>query len=894
MKGKKFLVILSLVLIGIFTSCLAPMAQAQEQAVERFVLSNGLTVLVQENRRQPLVYVTCVYKVGAVNEVPGITGIAHYIEHMCYRATESISEADIDGIVDRIGGRWNGGTGMDSTMYAENVPSWALESVLHIEAERMGRVLFDPIEFERERNSIIAEALSYDRPASQLWDLVMYTSFELHPARNNILGWISDLLTVSRDDAYKFYKDYYGPNNAVLAIVGDVDAKEARRLVEKHFGPLHPSRCSTEVKFVEPLQRGEKRVELIHPGIQKHLAIVYRAPEVTHPDFPVLVVLDRILNSRDRLQKAVTNAGGDKVFTSHRMKPYQYVYGIRISANESTDLERIVEPIQGEIDRLGTEGVTTEELEQSREQRQKSQRPRLPQSKSRSLSSIARQLINNEMFPSRNLRDDIRKAEKKVTSADIQAYVRRWLQPTQRTVGFHIPGELRLKDPLKVPPRSVAPKPRFRPSPVPARALQPVPGPKLETARLELENGVAVRVAQREGKTAMLSVRLGLGSALDPPGKEGLTLLVVRLLSSDSELTSLTEKLGVEFRNSASSSTSYSNLDYIDLSARFLVSDMEAVIGRIVLALQASSFEAEQIEKERTKLVGTIKELMTDVNWVARRRVLEGVAPAWHPPIGTWESLNNITPKDVNGYLSRHLTGGSIFVSLVAPGDPEELLDIVSSAFDGIPKSSQPDVIQRLEQKLRPGEDRIPMAGKTQAVVVAGLPGVARSHPDYLALKLLNYIVGDINYSGRLGWHLVKGGLVYSVKATPYFGRTEGPVIIRTATAPSNLEKTLSVIREVITKIGKKGVEEWELREAKAANLGRMLRNRIHAESLGQAIASVLLDSEYFSEELLDYAGRSAAILAVTLEQLNEVARRYYRPELLGVAVVGALPGESQ
>ena len=223
----------NLILLLLLAVC--PPLTAQEAPapprVERFRLDNGLTVLIERRAQLPLVNVTCFYSVGAANEVPGITGVAHYIEHMVFRGTQNVSSADITGTFERIGGRWNAYTELDQTLYAETVPSWALDSALRIEAERMARATFDSSEFNRERGSVIAEINSYiGDPAGRLSDLVRMTSFEIHPYRSNTLGY--DVLAVTRDEAFRFYKDFYGPNNDIR--------QDPRGRVDPRKGPTRP------------------------------------------------------------------------------------------------------------------------------------------------------------------------------------------------------------------------------------------------------------------------------------------------------------------------------------------------------------------------------------------------------------------------------------------------------------------------------------------------------------------------------------------------------------------------------------------------------------------------------------------------------------------------------
>src|SRR5262249_10664655 len=155
---------------------------AQSTGPTRIELPNGLVVWVQEDHHRPAALVQTVYKVGSLNEQPGATGTAHYVEHMMYHSTEHVRTEDIFGVVDRLGGRWPGSTAQ-TTNYGELVPSWGLEDAIRITAERMGHAKFDSTEFVRERNMVVTEANGFARSdaTSAFRDAVLRTSFELHP-----------------------------------------------------------------------------------------------------------------------------------------------------------------------------------------------------------------------------------------------------------------------------------------------------------------------------------------------------------------------------------------------------------------------------------------------------------------------------------------------------------------------------------------------------------------------------------------------------------------------------------------------------------------------------------------------------------------------------------------
>ncbi len=879
------------------TSLLLSTVATGSITVERFRLSNGLTVLVGVERRLPLVHVTCLYRIGGANEQAGTTGIAHFIEHMAFRATENVSKSDLTGAIERIGGRWTGYTWIDQTHYASTVPSWAMETVLSIEAERMSGVLFEPAEVERERTSVIAELQGYENdPASILWDLTVATSFEIHPYRYNVIGYLTDVLSIERDEAYRFYKDLYGPNNAVLAVVGDVDPALVREKVERYFGALKPATRSPEVRVIEPPQRAEKRLELPYPGHQKNLLTVFRAPEATDSDFPVLLVLDGILAGgrglsfgaqealpSSPLHRAIESAGGLHAFTSLTPSRAPYVYAIGVSSSTASDLKRVEASIQILLDRLGRAGPSESEIVAA----QRRIRSKIAY-ETDTLGEVAHQLAYYEALGTWELADSIRTAVKDVTNTDIQSYVKKYLQPHRRTTGIHIPAEIEPEPTVEIPKLEIPDPVVTLPSPVPERALRPLEEAPMTMVPSVLSNGVALRVVSRSGDSAALRVRLAFGSELDPPEQEGLAMVAARTVLDDSKLSSRLAELGTQWNSSAESVTMYMGREYFDLHIRFLPDDLVEVVGEVASVLGRRQWSGIDIERVRMGLREEAAAAAGDASWIAEKEAVELVDPGWRPSHGTPASVGAIGPEDVNAFLSAHLIGGAVTVGLACPGDAEALVRELSRAFAILPSGERsPSRSKRggptsAEQEV----GIVLMAGKTQSEIVAALPGIERSHPDYLPLQLLNYILGETGYAGRLGKELVDTGLAYSVYTIPQFGRRPGPLLIKTSAAPANLEVSLTKIREVVRSMAEGGVEEWEWKEAQAFRLGRLTVGIDSVDNLALA----LVNAGYYGDDSLDFEARSKRVLDLTRERLNEVARRYFRPELLRIGVAGDVP----
>jgi zinc protease len=279
-----------------------------------FQLDNGLKTMVKEVHTAPLVSVWCWYGVGSRDEVPGRTGVSHWVEHMNFKGTRNIPREQMKGIVERFGGMWNGYTWIDQTTYLETVAREALDEMLFLEAERMAHGLYDPAECESERTVIISEFQGGENDPEQVLDTeVTATAFRAHPYRHPTIGWLEDLKSMTRDDLYSHYRRFYVPNNATLVVVGDVDTDDVLRKAERHFRSIPDAKLPPRAATVEPPQTGERRVTVEREGTTAYLKIAFHAPAATEPDFFPMLVLDAVL----------TGAKGLNLWSSFRVAPPQ-------------------------------------------------------------------------------------------------------------------------------------------------------------------------------------------------------------------------------------------------------------------------------------------------------------------------------------------------------------------------------------------------------------------------------------------------------------------------------------------------------------------------------------------------------------------------------------------
>ncbi len=351
------------------------------------ILDNGLKVLIQEEHTAPLASVWCWYRVGSKDERPGLTGVSHWVEHMNFKGTENIPRDQIKGIIEQFGGSWNGYTWIDQTTYLETATREALDRMLFIESERMARCLYDPEDCESERTVIISELQGGENDPDQLLDQELTaTAFKAHPYRHPTIGWLSDLQSMTRDDLFGYYRRYYIPNNATLVIVGDINADEALRQVERHFGSIpsgaHPERIRTS----EPEQTGERRLTIRKEGTAAYLKVAYHAPPVFDPQFVPSLLLDAVLTGAKgvnlwssfrvpspqrsaRLYRALVSRGlASSVFGAMLPTAEPFLYSVSITATDGTPLDVVEQALLEALDRVRREGVTDEELVRAKSQ----------------------------------------------------------------------------------------------------------------------------------------------------------------------------------------------------------------------------------------------------------------------------------------------------------------------------------------------------------------------------------------------------------------------------------------------------------------------------------------------------------------------------------------------
>jgi len=272
-----------------------------------YSLPNGLKILLREDHNAPLISHWVWYRVGSRDEIPGKTGISHWVEHMQFKGTNQYPAGILDKAISREGGYWNAFTFLDWTTYFETMPADKIDLALQLEADRMIHSRFDPSEVESERTVIISERQGNENePLFRLGEEVQAAAFRVHNYHHEVIGDLIDLQTIQRDDLYAHYKTYYTPNNAVIAIAGDFETGPMIERLSELYQAIPGETGFTQTLPLrqvrpEPAQQGERRVIVEGPGETSYIQVSYKAPRANDPDFFPMLVLDSLLSGASNL-----------------------------------------------------------------------------------------------------------------------------------------------------------------------------------------------------------------------------------------------------------------------------------------------------------------------------------------------------------------------------------------------------------------------------------------------------------------------------------------------------------------------------------------------------------------------------------------------------------------
>ena len=420
------------------------------EKITKKTLSNGLTVLLKEIHTAPLISFWLWYRVGSRDEVPGKTGVSHWVEHMQFKGTPQFPANVLDKSISREGGVWNAFTFLDWTTYFETMPADKIDLGLRLEADRMVNSIFDPEEVASERTVVISEREGNENdPMFKLSEAVQAAAFRVHSYHHKVIGDMADLQNMSRDDLFAHYKSYYAPNNAVIAVAGDFETEKMLGRIEELYRDIPASPSLNRLSRPEPEASGGLSLTVEGPGETTYLQVCYRFPSATDPDFFPLTVLDTLLsgasslnmfgggisNKTSRLYRALVEKeltisvhGGAQATID------PYLYNLTMIVHTERKAEEVLAALDLEIEHIQNQKISTQEITRAVKQ-------------ARALFAYGSESITNqgfwlgysEMFADYDWFLTYLDKLAAVTPDDVQRVAQQYFRPQARIIGTYLP-----------------------------------------------------------------------------------------------------------------------------------------------------------------------------------------------------------------------------------------------------------------------------------------------------------------------------------------------------------------------------------------------------------------------------------------------------------------------
>jgi zinc protease len=871
---------------------------------EKYTLPNGLVVILSEDHRLPLVSTNIWYHVGPANELPGRTGFAHLFEHMMFEGSKHVPGNAHFRFLEAAGASdVNGTTDFDRTNYFETLPSNQLDLALWLESDRMGYLpdQLDQASLTNQQDVVRNERRQSieNSPYGIVEEAVFHNLFpKAHPYYADVMGSHADIQAAKIEDVRNFFKLYYAPNNASLAIVGDFDSAQAKQLVEKYFGSLKRGAPVPKIAAVTPPITAERRA-VIHDQVE--LPRVYQA-WLTSPIFKpgdALADLSSDILGGGKSSRLYKKLVYEKqialdVSASQNSLILGSVFEITVTARPGHTAEEIEKAIDEEVAAFRKDGPTPAELERA----QNGVETRVIQGLERlgGFGGVADRLneYNHYLGTPDYLAQDIERY-RKATVESIRAFAQEQLKPSARVVVYGIPGKPDLGQDVPTPKtqqkgkntggEAVNAEAAWRASPPQAG---PAPQLNLPVPQIfKLENGLMVVHNYRPGLPVVAaSLVFNTGSGANPIDKPGLASFTANMLQQGTATRNATQ-IADEAALLGAALMSSANMDGSSVGTSALSKNFSGALDLVADIVLHPAFPPEEVERRRAARLAALANDRGNPNIVVGRAGVAALFGPRHPfgydNSGTEESNKAMSRDDMMRFWNTNYVPNNAALVVAGNISVDELKALAEKKF-GAWKSgdaARPGIGAPETTKAR--IVIVDRPGAQQTMVRLLQLGVGRATPDYAALEVMNSELGGL-FSSRINLNLrEEHGYTYGASSAFVYRRSQGYFLtgggIRTdATAPAVTEIFKEIRRMIDTPMT---AEELALaKDSQARSLPGLF------EASSEAAGAL---SEIFLYDLAPdyYAKLPARLSAVTATDAETVAGKYLHPEQMILICVG-------
>ncbi len=852
----------------------------------QFTLDNGLTVIVHEDDKAPIVAVNVWYHVGSKNEPEGKTGFAHLFEHLMFNGTENYND-EFFVPFQKVGATdQNGTTSFDRTNYFQNVPSTALDLALWMESDRMGHLLgvVDQDRLDEQRGVVQNEKRQGEnQPYGQVYEHIFANLFpDGHPYQWLPIGSMEDLNAASLEDVQDWFKTYYGPNNAVIVIAGAVTPEVAREKAEKYFGDIPPGPPIAKWDAWAPKRDSDSREILQDRVPQARIYKNWIGPEWGHEDAALLQLAGSVLSSgkNSRLYKRLVY--DEQIATDVDAGPYfaeiAGVLGIEATVQPGGDIAEVEKALDEELARFLAEGPTKDELERAKTEYRAGFVRGIERiggfgGKSDILAQNA-VYAGDPAFYKQTLARVAGATPKSVMEA-----ARRWFRAGSYTLEVHPFPEFAATgggaDRTDGPPM---------PDEFPAVDFD-------EFERGTLSNGLELIVASRDAVPVVnFSLLLDAGYASDQFGEPGTSNLAMSMLDEGTKRRSALD-ISRELSRLGASLGAGSNIDLSTVSLNTLRENLDEALDIYADVILNPSFPESDLARLKKQLRAQIqREQVTPVSMALRvfPRLMYGEGHAYSLPLtgsGTLESLERIDRKTLVDYHDTWFRPNNATLVIVGDTDMAEIKPKLEKLFQGweagtVPQKNVAPVAQQETEKVY----LLDRPDSQQSIIFAGHILPPKANPDEFAIEAMNNVLGG-DFSARVNMNL-REDKSWAYGAYTFILDAAGPRPFL-GYAPVQTDKTAQSMAELRREM----VEITGERPPTAEELSRVMDDNTLSlpgrwETAG-AVSGSLVEMVRFGFDDNYWDTYAEKVRGLSLEQVSDAAADYLKPEKLIWVVVG-------
>ncbi len=825
------------------------------EAVDRTVLPNGLTLIVKRDPAAALASVQVWVKTGSLHEGAHLgAGLSHYLEHMLFKGTSRRAGREISATVQAHGGYINAYTTFDRTVYYIDLPSEHTAVAIDVLADAVLHSTLPADEVAKEKEVILREiAMTKDDPDNRLWDALFATAFREHPFRQPIIGHRDVFAAVSREDLVAYYKARYVPNNLAVVVVGDVDPAAVRQAVSAHFGGVPRVRLAPVLVPAEPAQLAPRTERAFEDVETTRGVVAWPIPGLAHADAAALDLLAMALGNGDSSvlwQEVREKAGLVHSIDASAWNPGSIGLFCISYTCDAAKRDAAEAAIARTLDRCAARGFTAAQLRKAVRQMVVGEiNSRKTMSGQAARLGVA-EVVVGDLDHSRTYFEQL----SRLGPADVRQALRRYLVPSSRNA-------------VSLNPKTAAPA--VAPAPVSA-------GARGDFRQIDLPNGVRI-LLQRDARLPNVHVRVLLegGPIHEAAGKRGATALLATMLTKDTrrrsaaDVAEFIEEVGGSFYP-------FSGNNSLGLAAEVLPTDVGRALEVLGDGLLRPAFAAGTLAIEREAQVAALQQDDDDVVTFARKRLRQKFFGSYALALdasGDRSGVAALTRADLAALHRRLCVGGNVVFAVAGDFDERTLLPKLKAIGGRVPRGSlaRPAGAGPLPEFPAERGDFVEAQPREQAVVLQAFRGPTVHDTDFYTGEMADEIFSGMD--SRLFERVrEEKGLAYFVRSGRVTGLEAGMFYFLAGTQPGKEHEVLAEIDAEVARMARGELEPVELERCKA----RLKASRRQSLQTNSARAMQAGLNALQGQSINDWKNYDGYIDRVTIADLAEFARRHF------------------